>query len=91
MNKQELLRAVADKSGMTIKDTNAFYEAFVEVIAEELSKGEKIALVGFGTFQAKKRPARTAINPRTKEKVSVPASVAPSLKFGKSFKEGLNK
>lgn len=90
MNKQEMLRAVADRSGMTIKDTGVFYEAFVETLKENLKKGEKIALVGFGTFSAKKKEARTAINPRTKEKVSVPASVAPSLKFGKTFKEELN-
>ena len=61
MNKQELLRAVAEKAGMTIKDTGVFYEAFVETLKEEMKKGEKIALVGFGTFSAKKREARTAI------------------------------
>lgn len=91
MNKQELLRAVADKASMTIKDTGAFYDAFIEVIKEEMKKGEKIALVGFGTFVAKKREARTAINPKTKEKVQVGATVVPSLKFGKAFKEELSK
>ncbi len=91
MNKQEMLKAVAEKSGMTIKDTGIFYDAFVEVIGETLKAGDKIALVGFGTFSAKKRPARTAINPRTKEKVQVPATVVPSLKFGNSFKEALTK
>ena len=89
MNKQELLRAVAEKSGMTIKDTGIFYEAFVSTVKEEMKKGEKIALVGFGTFSVKKREARTAINPRTKAKVNVPATVVPSLKFGKAFKEEL--
>ena len=89
MNKQELLRAVAEKSGMTIKDTGIFYEAFVETVKAEMKKGEKIALVGFGTFSVKKREARTAINPRTKAKVNVPATVVPSLKFGKAFKEEL--
>ena len=89
MNKQELLRAVAEKAGMTIKDTGCFYDAFVETLKEELKKGEKIALVGFGTFSAKKREARTAINPRTKAKVNVPATVVPTLKFGKAFKEEL--
>ena len=87
MNKQELLRAVAEKAGMTIKDTGCFYDAFVETLKEELKKGEKIALVGFGTFSAKKREARTAINPRAK--VNVPATVVPTLKFGKAFKEEL--
>ena len=89
MNKQELLRAVAEKAGMTIKDTGVFYEAFVETLKEGLKNGEKIALVGFGTFSAKKREARTAINPRTKAKVNVPATVVPTLKFGKAFKEEL--
>ena len=74
---------------MTIKDTGVFYEAFVETLKEEMKKGEKIALVGFGTFSAKKREARTAINPRTKAKVNVPATVVPTLKFGKAFKEEL--
>ncbi len=90
MNKQEMLKAVAEKSGMTIKDTGVFYEAFVETVRDALKSGDKVALVGFGTFVAKKKPARTAINPRTKEQVKVPACVAPSLKFGKSFKEELN-
>lgn len=89
MNKQEMLKAVAEKSGMTIKDTGVFYEAFVETIGETLKSGDKVALVGFGTFSAKKREARTAINPRTKEKVQVPATVVPSLKFGNSFKDTL--
>ena len=89
MNKQELLRAVAEKAEMTIKDTGVFYDAFVETLKAEMKKGEKIALVGFGTFSAKKREARTAINPRTKAKVNVPATVVPTLKFGKAFKEEL--
>ena len=89
MNKQELLRAVAEKAEMTIKDTGVFYDAFVETLKAELKKGEKVALVGFGTFSAKKREARTAINPRTKAKVNVPATVVPTLKFGKAFKEEL--
>ena len=89
MNKQEMLKAVAEKSGMTIKDTGVFYEAFVEILSETLRAGDKVALVGFGTFSAKKRAERTAINPRTKEKVQVPATVVPSLKFGSSFKDTL--
>ncbi len=91
MNKQEFFRAVAEKADMTIKDTGAFYDAFVEVVAEELQKGEKIALVGFGTFSAKKREARTAINPRTKAQVKVEATTVPTLKFGKAFKETISK
>lgn len=91
MNKQELLREVAAKADLTIKDAGAFFEAFTEVIAKELKNGEKVTLIGFGTFQAKKRAARTAINPKTKAQVKVPATVVPSLKFGKAFKEKISK
>ena len=91
MNKQEMLRAVADKAGMTINDTGIFYEAFVDTLKETLASKEKVSLVGFGTFSAKEKPARKAINPRTKETVEVPATISPSLKFGKNFKEELAK
>ncbi len=90
MNKGEFLRAVADASGATLKATEDFYKAFVDVVAKEMKKGEKITLVGFGTFEAKKRAARTAKNPQTGKTVKVAACKAPSLKFGKSFKESIN-
>ena len=90
MNKQELLRAVAEKSGMTIKDTGVFYEAFVETVKAEMKKGEKIALVGFGTFSAKKREAREGINPLTKETIKIPAKVVASFKAGSKLKDALN-
>lgn len=86
MNKAEFIKALAGKTNATIKDTNAFYDAFVETVATTLAKKEKIALVGFGTFEARKRAARVAINPRTKQKIKIAASVVPALKFGKSFK-----
>ena len=82
MNKSEFLRAVAEKTGATLKATADFYEAYVEVVEKAMKKGEKVQLVGFGTYEAKKRPARTA--------VKVPACKAPTLKFGKAFKEALN-
>lgn len=87
MNKQEFLREIAAKAGLTIKDAGAFYEAYVATVKEQLKKGNKIVLVGFGTFSSRKRAARTAINPRTKAKVQVKACVVPALKFGKAFKE----
>ena len=90
MNKTEFLRAVATEAGSTLKDAGAFYDAFVETVRTTLRKNEKISLVGFGTFEAKKKAARTATNPSTGAKVKVPACVAPTLKFGKSFKEELN-
>ncbi len=89
MNKTEFIKAIAAKTGSTIKASGEFYEAFVSTVAEQLKKGEKISLVGFGTFEARKRPARTAINPATKQKVKVKACVVPALKFGKSFKESI--
>jgi len=90
MNKSEFLRAVAEKSGATLKATTEFYEAYVEVVEKAMKKGEKVQLVGFGTYEAKKRPARTAKNPQTGKAVKVPACKAPTLKFGKAFKEALN-
>ena len=90
MNKSEFLRAVADKAGATLKATGEVYEALVEVVAKELKKGNKITLVGFGTFEARKRPARVAKNPQTGKAVKVPACKAPALKFGKSFKAAIN-
>ena len=90
MNKGEFLRAVADKAGATIKDATAFYDAYVAVVEEAMKKNDKVTLVGFGTFEAKKRPARTCNNPATGAKVKVAACVVPVLKFGKSFKAKLN-
>lgn len=90
MNKSEFLRAVALEAGSTIKDATAFYDAYVKVVGNALAKNEKIALVGFGTYEAKKRPARTATNPMTGAKIKVKACKAPAFKFGKAFKDSLN-
>ncbi len=90
MNKNEFLRAVADKSGATLKATNDFYDAFVEVVTDAMKANDKVSLVGFGTFEAKNKPARVCKNPQTGKEVKVEACKAPSLKFGKSFKDSLN-
>ena len=90
MNKNEFLRAIADKTESTIKDATAFYEAFVETVTEAMKADDKITLVGFGTFEVREKPAREGINPQTKEKVSIPASKAPALKFGKAYKDLFN-
>ena len=90
MNKTEFLRAIADKSGATLKATTEFYDAYVETVKAALAKNDKIALVGFGTYEAKKRPARTGINPMTGAKVKIAACKAPAFKFGKNFKDSLN-
>lgn len=90
MNKTEFLRAVATQAGSTLKDANAFYDAFVATVHDALRKNDKVSLVGFGTFEARKRAARTATNPSTGAKVKVKACKVPALKFGKSFKDSLN-
>ena len=90
MNKTEFLRAIADKSGATLKATTEFYDAYVETVKAALAKNDKITLVGFGTYEAKKRPARTGINPMTGAKVKIAACKAPAFKFGKNFKDSLN-
>lgn len=91
MNKQQFIKAFADKANFTQKDAGIAFEAMAATIAETLSEGEKIQIAGFGTFEMKKRAAREGINPLTKEKVSIPACNVPAFKFGKSFKETVNK
>ncbi len=90
MNKTEFLRAVATEAGSTIKEANAFYDAFVKTVHEAMVKNDKVSLVGFGTFEAKAKPARECTNPMTGAKVKVCACKAPTLKFGKSFKDSIN-
>ena len=90
MNKTELVAAVAEKAEISKKDAEAAVKAFTDVVAEELKKGEKIQLVGFGTFEVTERAARDGINPRTKETIHIPASKAPKFKAMKSLKEKVN-
>lgn len=90
MNKGQFVKAVAEKAGLTGKQAEAAYKAFVETVVEELKKGEKVQLVGFGTFELQHKPAREAFNPLTGSKVNVAAYNAPKLKIGKSFKELFN-
>ena len=87
MNKTEYVKAVAEKAGLTQRQAEAAYDAQLEVIADALKNGEKVALVGFGTYELKAKPAREVFNPLTKAKVKVPASKAPAFKFGKAYKE----
>lgn len=86
MNKGEFLKAVAEKAGLTGRQADAAYKAFVETVVEELKRGEKVQLVGFGTFELQHKAARVAFNPLTKKKVKVAASNSPKLRVGKSFK-----
>ena len=91
MNKAELVAAVATKTGETKKSAEALVDAFVSVVKETLKKGEKIQLVGFGSFEVRTRAARKGRNPQTKEEIKIPASKAPVFKAGKQLKELVNK
>lgn len=90
MNKGEFIKAMADNASLTIKEANVAYDAFVAAVTDALKKGEKVQLVGFGTFELHKKAAREGINPQTKEKVTIAASNAPALKFGKAYKDLFN-
>ena len=90
MNKTELIVAMAQKAEMTKKDAEKALNAFVESVTESLKAGEKVQLVGFGTFETKDRPARTARNPRTGEEIKIAASKAASFKVGKALKDSIN-
>ena len=90
MNKTELIKAVAAQAGLTAKDTAKMYEALITVIHDTLAAGEKVQLIGFGTFEVKEVAAKEGINPQTKEKVSIPANKKPVMKFGKAYKALFN-
>lgn len=90
MNKTELVAAIAENAGLSKKDTEAALRAFTEVVTDELKKGEKIQLVGFGTFEVSERPEREGRNPRTGETMKIAASKQPKFKSGKAFKDALN-
>ena len=89
MNKTELVAAVAAKAELSKKDAEAAVSAVVDAIKGALADGEKVSLVGFGTFEVKERAARTGLNPRTKEKIEIAASKAPAFKAGKALKDAV--
>ena len=91
MNKTELVAAMAEKSELSKKDAEKALKAFIDVVAEELQKDEKIQLVGFGTFEVAERAAREGRNPLTGEKMQIKASKAPKFKAGKALKDAVNK
>lgn len=91
MNKTELVAKVAAKAEISKKDADKAVSAIIDSITEAVVKGDKVQLVGFGTFETKKRAARTGLNPRTKEKITIAASKAPSFKAGSAFKNAVNK
>lgn len=92
MNKAELVASIAEKSNLTKKDAEIALNAFMETVEETLASGDKVQLVGFGTFEVRDRKAREGRNPRNPEEViQIPASKAPVFKAGKGLKEAVNK
>ncbi len=91
MNKVELVAAIAEKSGLSKKDAEKALAATLDTIVAAVKKGDKVALVGFGTFESRKRGARVGRNPRTKETIKIPASKVPAFKAGKGFKDAVAK
>ena len=90
MNKAELVAAVAEKAELSKKDSEKVLKAFVDVVTDELIKGEKVQLVGFGTFEVSERSAREGRNPHTGETMKIAASKAPKFKAGKALKDSIN-
>ena len=91
MNKAELINAVAEKAGLSKKDTETVVNATIDVIAGALADADKVQLVGFGAFEVKSRAERTGRNPKTKEEIKIPASKVPVFKPGKALKDTVSK
>lgn len=91
MNKSDFVAKLAEDAGLKKADAEKFLDAFVSNVKELMAKGEKLQLVGFGTFEAKERAAKTGVNPATGEKIEIAACKVPSFKPGKGLKEELNK
>lgn len=89
MNKAELIKAIAEKSGLTQTQSNAALDGFIDTVKETLANGEDIVLVGFGTFDVQDRAARTGRNPSTGDEIQISASKAPRFKAGKGFKDAI--
>ena len=90
MNKAELITAVAENADMTKKDAEKVIKAFIDVVTEELKKGEKVQVVGFGTFEVSERAERVGMNLQTRQPMTIPASKTPKFKAGKALKDALN-
>ena len=91
MNKAELITSMAEKSQLTKKDAESALKAFIDSVQEALENGDKVQLIGFGTFETRERAAREGRNPRTKETITIPASTVPVFKAGKEFKDRVKK
>lgn len=90
MNRAELVDAIAEKAGITKTNAAAAVGAFISVVEDEVIKGNKVALVGFGTFEPRKREARTGRNPKTGEAIQIAAKTVPAFVAGKTFKDRVN-
>ena len=90
MNKTELVAAISEQTVLTKKDSEKALKALIDVVAEELKKGEKVQLVGFGTFEVSERAARTGKNPQTGAEIKIAACKAPKFKAGKALKDAVN-
>ncbi|SHM21521.1 DNA-binding protein HU-beta [Caldanaerovirga acetigignens] len=91
MNKAELISVMAEKSGLTKKDSEKALNAFIEAVSEALAKKDKVQLVGFGTFEVRERSSRKGRNPQTGEEIDIPAAAIPAFKAGKALKDMINK
>lgn len=91
MNKQELIRKIADGGELNQKQASLALNSILDAIVAAVAEGEKVQLVGFGTFESKKREARVGRNPKTKEAIEIPASTSPVFKAGKAFKDAVQK
>ncbi|MDY2841641.1 MAG: HU family DNA-binding protein [Candidatus Borkfalkiaceae bacterium] len=87
MNKIELVRAIANNAGLTLKDAGNALDGFIAAITDGLKNGEKIQISGFGSFEVKEKAAREGINPKTGEKIKIAESKVPAFKFGKAYKD----
>ena len=90
MNKNELVRAIANKAGLTLKDAANALDGFIGAVSDGLNAGEKVQISGFGSFELKCKPAREGINPKTGAKIKISASKIPAFKFGKAYKDSFN-
>lgn len=91
MNKAELVKAMSEETGLTQKDAEKALNSFVNQVSSALANKDKVQLVGFGTFETRERAERQGVNPQTKEKIKVPATIAPVFKAGKALKDLVNK
>ena len=90
MNKTDMIAAISDKTGLTKRESEKALKAFTDTVAEELAKGGKVQIVGFGTFEVSERAARLGINPHTRQPLNISASKAPKFKAGKALKDAIN-